>query len=1439
MSATINVKDDRESLSSTPKDFEEDPEKLKQPAAEPSPERNVNLQLDTGQEYVRFRDKFWKIWLPKDPPPPARDTLSDAPISPIATASFFSILTYSWITDIMVLGYQRTLQAGDLWRLDPSRECLHLSMTLDDAWASRERAAEEWNARLASGDVHPGVARRAWWAARALRGTGSYGQRRADIEQAWRELGGRKQASLAWALNDTFGMSFWSGGLFKVVGDTSQLMGPIIIQQIINFGTERYDAERSGKTPPSVSRGVGLAFAAFFSIIVTSVCQQQFFWRSMTTGALARAALIASLYKRGMRLTGRSRTHITNATLINHISTDVSRVDTCAQWFHAAWTTPIQVTLCLVILLVQLGPSALAGFSLFLFIVPLQRQIMSVQLRVRKASMQWTDKRAKLLVEVLGAMRVVKYFSYEIPLLDQIYEIRRKELKGVRKIQNIFSANLAFSISVPIFATTLAFVTYTSTTGHFDVAIIFSSLSLFKLLRQPLIFLPRALASISDARNALARLEIVFRAELITGDQIKIDTAQALALEVKGAVFEWEEMYVPQEEDKKTEGTKEKGAEEEPHAMRAPFKVEISDMRVPRGSLVAIVGPVGSGKSSLLQGLIGEMRRSAGHVSFGGRVSYCSQTAWIQNATLRNNILFGQPFEEDRYWQAVENACLLPDLDVLPDGDGTEIGEKGINLSGGQKQRVNIARALYSNADIVIMDDPLSAVDAHVGKALFDGAIIESLHNQGITVILVTHALHFLSQCDYIYTLKDGRIVERGTYKELVGNAGEFALLDKAYGGAEVLDDMTEDTVEDVMVSKLLKQDMTIETVKTTLGNSKLERRSGAGTGKIEGRLIAKEIRKTGSVSWHIYGSYIAAGRGWLTLPLITLFVVLMQTSQVMNAYSLVWWEDDTFHLSTSLYQTMYACLGISQSISTFAAGSAMDIMSYFASKNFHHRALHNIFYSPISFFDTTPSGRILSVLQKDIDTIDNQLPVALRLFMLTMSSVLGSVVIITILENYFILVVLAVGVFYVYFSGFYRASARELKRLDSTLRSILFAHFAESLTGLPTIRSYGAIDRFVNENKYYVDLEDRALFLTVTNQRWLAIRLDFLGAVMVFAVSLFAAVGVSNINPAQIGLVLTYTTTLSQMYGMVTRQTAEVDAYMNSVERVVQYSEPGQLDQEAPHETTGQAPPADWPARGAIEFKDVVMSYRPGLPKVLNHISVNIQCGEKIGIVGRTGAGKSSLMLALFRITELTSGSITIDGIDISTIGLKDLRSKISIIPQDPLLFSGTIRSNLDPFSLYTDAYLWDALHKSYLTTKAPDVDTEYEKSSEIPVSRYTLDTVIECEGANLSVGERSLLSLARALVKDSRVVIMDEATASVDLETDNKIQKTIQDLQGRTLLTIAHRLRTVISYDRILVLDAGMVVEFGAPLELFAKQGGIFRSMCEQSSISLEDFP
>ncbi|KAJ6518372.1 ABC protein [Mycena vulgaris] len=1392
------------------------------------------LQLDGGAERVRFRQRWWQIWVPRDPPPPPRTSLADAPLSPYVTASLLSRLTYTWITPMMVLGYQRTLQAADLWRMGPEQEAGFLAGALDAAWARRVEAAGTWNARLERGEVGPGVWRRVGWALP--------GRDRERLEREWKEGEGRREASLAWALNDVLGHLFWRGGAFKVVCDTSQLMGPLLVKALINFAKARALAKQRGETPANIGNGVGMAIGLFCVIVVASICQHQFFFRSMTTGVLARTALTGALYRRAVQLTPKARTRLSNSAVLNHVSTDVSRVDACAQWFHAAWTAPIQVTVCLIILLVELGPSALAGFALFLLIIPIQERIMANQFALRRGSMLWTDARAQAVGEVLGAMRVVKWFCYEGSFLARIFDIRKKELGGIRWIQHSQSANIAMAFSLPVLAATLAFVTYTETSREFDVAVVFASFSLFQLLRQPMMFLPRALSAIADARNALTRLSVVFHAQLREGDAFVVDPAMTDAVRVEGASWVWE-AFPDAAKEAEAKEAKEKGKGEKDKGKRAdedddekegdtggeaetePFALRDITLSIPRGTLAAIVGRVGSGKSSLLQGLVGDMRCVEGGWRFGGRVAYCPQAAWIQNATLRDNVLFGQAWEEERYWRVMEDACLLPDLQLLADGDLTEIGEKGINLSGGQKQRVNIARALYYGAEICIFDDPLSAVDANVGKALFHSAI-QGLVAQGKTVLLVTHALHFLSQCDYIYTLDGGRIAEAGTYKELIDRGGEFARLDREFGGREAQTEKEGEEEEEGQV-----QVVTVE-------DAKAKSAGAEGTGKIEGRLIVKEHRTTGGVSWGVYGYYLKAGGGWLTVPPVVLAAVLMQGAQVANSYALVWWQDDTFNKSFTFYQVLYALLGIAQAVFTYLLGLLMDIFAVEVSRNLHHEAILNIFHAPMSFFDTIPMGRIISIFGKDIDTIDNSLPMSMRMFIIVLAGVFGSVIVITILEHYFIVAAVLIMFGFGYFAAFYRASALEMKRLDSMLRSILYAHLSESLTGLPTIRSYGEIARFIEDNKYYIDLENRALFLTVTNQRWLAVRLDALGSILVFLVAIFAAVGVSGISPAEIGLILTYTTSLTQMFAVTTRLSAEVENYMNSVERVVHYARGDVVPKEAAHESTPEhKPPAQWPALGAIQFKNVTMAYRPGLPNVLHGISLDIKAGEKIGVVGRTGAGKSSLTLCLLRIVEY-EGEIVVDGVDIGKIGLTDLRSNIAIIPQEPTLFSGTVRTALDPFSKYDDTRLWDALRRSYLVETRPSTPNATDLDVSASAHRLTLDSVIEADGANLSVGERSLLSLARALVKDSRVVILDEATASVDLETDNKIQRTIQtQFRDRTLICIAHRLRTIVSYDRILVLDAGRIAEFDTPLNLFNQSEGVFRSLCEKSNITLSD--
>ncbi|KAF8183977.1 ABC protein [Pholiota molesta] len=1335
----------------------------------------LKIQLDLGETRIRSRTSWWKIWIPKGIPPAPPASLDDAKEIPLTTASWLSVLTYFWISPMMTLGYQRTLQATDLWKLDESHSAEVLSTKFDNAWELRKAKAQAWNADLAKGLINPSTSRQFIWFLYSLMAGRNYSRRREELEKQWREHDGQKHPSIALALNDALGFFFWTGGAFKVFGDTCQLLGPVLVKAVINFAKRRATAKANHQPEENVGIGIAMAMGLFCLTTMASIGNHQFFWRSMLTGTLARGTLIKSIYKRGVNLTGKARTSITNSDITNHISTDVSRIDSCAQWFHAAWTAPIQISVCLTILLTQLGPSALAGFALFLILAPLQERAMAQQFQIRKKSMKYTDQRAKTLLEVLGSMRVVKYFSYETPFLDRIYDTRGHELNAIKNILWSQSANVAAAFSLPVLAATLAFVTYTHVVAGFDVAIIFSSLSLFQLLRQPMMFLPRALSATADARNALARLQGIFHAELRTDDALHIDEELKWALQVQDASFQ------------------RRRSSDVGRNSAVPFKVQGIDMNVQRGSLVAVVGRVGSGKSSLLMGLIGEMRKISGSISFGGRVAYCPQTAWIQNSSLRDNIIFGQPFEEGKYWRVIETACLLHDLELLPDGDLTEIGEKGVNLSGGQKQRINVARSLYYDADIVIMDDPLSAVDAHVGKSLFHDAIVGSLRNQGKTVIFVTHALHFLSYCDYIYTLRDGRIAEQGTFQHLIEANGEFARLDKEFGGGGTSEE-PEPSNQNTIITEDLKENLA----------STSRRQAATGTGKLEGKLIIKEHRSTGSISKHVYKAYFHAGKGWYTTPLLVLAIVLLQGSLITSSYTLVWWQANTFDRPFSFYQTLYAGMGIAQAVFTFSAGWATDIFSYLVSTHLHHAAVFNIFHAPMSFFDTTPMGRIIGIFGKDIDIV------------LTISNVLGSVILITVVEHYFIIVVVFVFFGYQYFASYYRASAREVKRLDSMLRSLLYSHLSESLTGLPTLRTYGEIPRFLKENAYYIDLENRALVLSVTNQRWLSIRLDFCGAILIFIVALFAICGVSGITPAQVGLILTYTTSLTQACGMLTRQTAEVEV---TVFLVVHYSQREFLEQEAPHEIPEMKPPPEWPAKGAIDLKDLTLCYRPGLPNVLHGISLSIRGGEKIGIVGRTGAGKSSITLALLRIVEY-GGLITIDGVDISKIGLKDLRTKVAIIPQDVR----TVRTALDPFFVYDDARLWDALRRSYLVEEASQGEAS---SSE------------ESDGLNLSVGERSLLSLARALVRDTRVVILDEATASVDLETDQRIQQTIQtEFKNRTLICIAHRLRTILSYDRILVLDSGNVLEFDAPLALYSNPGSLFRGLCEKSNITEKDF-
>ncbi|KAI1294974.1 ATP-binding cassette sub-family C member 3 [Halotydeus destructor] len=1055
----------------------------------------------------------------------------------------------------------------------------------------------------------------------------------------------------------------------------------------------------------------------------------------------------------------------------------IGYIPLCYYW----WSAPIQILIAIYLLWKQLGVAIFAGMLVMVVVIPINGYATKRLRSVFQQVMKQKDNRSKMMNEVLNGIRVLKMYAWEGSFADKVKDIRYQEMSLLRK-QSYFMAAVTFSLGcAPIFVAMFTFLTYTliDKNNVLDASKAFVSISLLAILRGPLALLPMLVTMGSMFNVSLKRLRDFLTSAEMKADDVTHEKDDENAITVKAGDFSWTDVK----------------------AMETLSDVNVT---IKRGTLVAIVGRVGAGKSSLISALIGDMVKTHGSVNVSGNVAYVPQQAWIQNATVKDNILFSQDFDDRKYNYVIEACALRPDLNILPAADETEIGEKGINLSGGQKQRVSLARAVYADRDIYLMDDPLSAVDTHVGKHIFDNVIGPKGLLRAKTRVLVTHKVSLLPRMDHILVVKNGQVTEQGTYLDLMENRGEFA---------EFVTEFLEDSEE------LSEAEVDPFDVKP---NPKKVASNSNGTNN--GQLTQTETSATGSMKWRIYLEYLRA------IGLATCFAILVMNviGNGINVCSSLWltaWADDVERPRRAndpdlryfrLY--VYAGLGLAEAIFLLISSLVAFLAALRASTIIHNKMLDRVIRAPMSFFDTTPVGRILNRFDRDVDDADTAMRSDLRSYLDSIFRNMVTFVLVAVETPYFLLILAPLIVVYYFIQRYYILTSIQLNRLSSTSRSPLYSHFSESVTGASSIRAFGVVDTFNSECSRKMDASNSVSILGVTASRWLSVRLEFLGNIIVFLASVFASYRKGDISPALAGLSISYAMQANGTLRQFVVAGVSLENSLVAIERCIEYT---RNRTEAPAHIPATAPGLDWPASGSVRFQEYSTQYRDNLDLVLKDITFEIRPEEKIGIVGRTGAGKSSVTLGLFRLIEPTSGTILIDGVDIKRIGLNDLRSKLTIIPQDPILFTGTLRVNLDPFEQFTDTEIWTALNLAHLRHFVFDLEG-------------TLNYQINEGGSNLSVGQKQLVCLARALLRKSKILVLDEATAAVDLETDELIQRTIRtEFSHCTIITIAHRLNTVLDYDRILVMDNGKVAEFDTPQMLLDNPASIFFSMAREAGL------
>ncbi|KAL7370706.1 hypothetical protein ABVT39_008458 [Epinephelus coioides] len=1219
-----------------------------------------------------------------------------------------------------------------------------------------------------------------------------------------------------------FGRPILLSSTFRYLADLLGFVGPLCISGIV-----KYMQNGTHTAPPDKIKGTFLgvyfmsttellqntsvlAVLLFLALILQRTFLQASYYVTIETGINLRGALLAMIYNKILRLStsNMSMGEMTLGQINNLVAIETNQL----MWFlflcPNLWAMPVQIVMGVILLYYLLGCSALVGAAVIVLLAPVQYHIATKLADTQKSTLEHSTDRLKKTTEILKGIKLLKLYAWENIFCDSVEDTRGKELTSLKTFAFYTSMSIFMNAAIPIAAVLATFVTH-----HFLNKVgptpseAFAALALFHILVTPLFLLSTVVRFAVKALVSVQKL-----GEFLQSDEIGDDC--------------WRngDMSLSMEAGKKHLGVVSNGFFTWGSNLSTLSDINI---RIPTGQLTMIVGQVGCGKSSLLLAMLGEMQTIDGRVYWSNKnrysVAYATQKSWLLNATVEENITFGSPFNKQRYKAVIDACSLQPDIDLLPFGDQTEIGERGINLSGGQRQRICVARALYQNTNIVFLDDPFSALDIHLSDHLMQEGILKFLQDDKRTVVLVTHKLQYLIHADWIIAMKDGSVLREGTLKDIQTHDIELydhwkTLMNRQDHGLEK--DVQQDS-QTTLERKTLRRAFYSREAKNQIDDEDEEEEEE----EEDDDNMSTMTNRRSKIPWRVCWCYLSSG-GFLMVFLMVSSKLLKHSVIVAIDYWLaIWTSSKTDQANTRTDAANGTSLADSHYLPVFivlcAAGITLclitsltvEFLGLSAATSLHHNLLNKIIHAPIRFFDITPLGQILNRFSADTNIIDQHIPPTLESLTRSTLLCLSAIGVISSITPLFMVALLPLGVAFYFIQKYFRVASKDLQDLDDSTQLPLLCHFSETAEGLTTIRAFRHEARFKQRMLELTDTNNTAyLFLSAAN-RWLEVRTDYLGAVIVLS-----AAGAAIWSPMKltyvglVGLGLTYALTVTNYLNWVVRNLADLEVQMAAVKKVNSFLSTESENYEGSMDASQV--PENWPQTGEIKIQDLCVRYDPMLKPVLKHVNMYIEPGQKVGICGRTGSGKSSLSLAFFNMVDIFEGKIVIDGIDICKLPLQTLRSRLSIILQDPVLFSGSIRFNLDPDKMCTDDRLWEALEIAQLKNM-------------VKALPGGLDAVVTEGGENFSVGQRQLFCLARAFVRNSSILIMDEATASIDMATENILQKVVMTaFADRTVVTIAHRVHTILTADLVIVMKRGNILEYDKPETLLEQEDGMFAS-------------